>query len=95
MKKNKLSNITKLSSSLKFCRVAEGKADIYPRLSSISKWDIAAGDAIVRNTGGITLGINGSPDNYKTPSSKTGKFIVVSAKYNKKSNIDRLKLQSF
>lgn len=94
LKNNKLSNIKKLSSSLKFCSVAEGKADIYPRLDPISKWDIAAGDAIVRNTGGITLGINGKPINYKTPSSKTGKFIVFSAGYNKKSNIDKLNLQN-
>ena len=48
-------------SSLKFCRVAEGKADFYPRLGSISEWDIAAGHAIVRAAGGEVTELDGSP----------------------------------
>ncbi len=47
-------------SSLKFCRVAEGKADFYPRLGSISEWDIAAGHAIVRAAGGEVTELDGS-----------------------------------
>jgi len=39
-------------SSLKFCRVAEGAADIYPRLSPTCEWDIAAGHALVAAAGG-------------------------------------------
>lgn len=42
-------------SSLKFCKVAEGDADLYIRYSNIYEWDTAAGDAIVRNAGGSTL----------------------------------------
>lgn len=42
-----------IGSALKFCRVAEGAADIYPRLSAISEWDIAAGHAILEAAGGI------------------------------------------
>jgi 3'(2'), 5'-bisphosphate nucleotidase len=42
-------------SSVKFCRIAEGKADIYPRLGPVSEWDIAAGDAILSTAGGIVL----------------------------------------
>jgi 3'(2'), 5'-bisphosphate nucleotidase len=38
-------------SSLKFCWVAEGKADIYPRLGATMEWDVAAGDCIFRNSG--------------------------------------------
>ena len=38
-------------SSLKFCWVAEGKADIYPRLGPTMEWDVAAGDCIYRNSG--------------------------------------------
>jgi 3'(2'), 5'-bisphosphate nucleotidase len=38
-------------SSLKFCWVAEGKADIYPRLGPTMEWDVAAGDCIFRNSG--------------------------------------------
>ena len=41
-------------SSLKFCMVAEGKADIYPRLAPTMEWDTAAADAIVRKAGKMT-----------------------------------------
>lgn len=42
----------KLGSSLKLCRVAEGKADIYPRFGPTSEWDIAAGQAVLEGAGG-------------------------------------------
>lgn len=51
-------------SSLKFCRVAEGKADFYPRLGSICEWDIAAGHAIVRAAGGEVTKLDGSQLQY-------------------------------
>lgn len=50
-----------IGSALKFCRVAEGSADIYPRLSPISEWDIAAGHAIVEAAGGRVIGTQGQP----------------------------------
>ncbi len=84
IKKYKFNKIQKLSSSLKFCRIAEGKADIYPRFFPISKWDIAAGDAIVRGMGGITIDEKGKPFNYLTESSSTGKFYVASNNFYKK-----------
>jgi len=42
-------------SSLKFCRIAEGKADIYPRLGRTMEWDTAAGQAILEAAGGCVL----------------------------------------
>ncbi|WP_051335563.1 3'(2'),5'-bisphosphate nucleotidase CysQ [Methylocapsa acidiphila] len=42
-------------SSLKFCAVAEGEADIYPRFGQTMEWDTAAGDAVLRAAGGIVL----------------------------------------
>ncbi len=51
-------------SSLKFCRVAEGAVDIYPRLSGISEWDIAAGHAIVTAAGGVVTTPEGTPLHY-------------------------------
>ncbi|ACK50569.1 3'(2'),5'-bisphosphate nucleotidase [Methylocella silvestris BL2] len=42
-------------SSLKFCTVAEGDADVYPRFGQTMEWDTAAGDAILRAAGGIVL----------------------------------------
>lgn len=50
-----------IGSALKFCRVAEGAADIYPRLSAISEWDIAAGHAILEAAGGIVADSRGEP----------------------------------
>ncbi|MGE3145728.1 MAG: 3'(2'),5'-bisphosphate nucleotidase CysQ [Pseudorhodoplanes sp.] len=51
-------------SSLKFCRLAQGEADIYPRLAPINEWDIAAGHAILEAAGGIILTEDGSSPRY-------------------------------
>jgi 3'(2'), 5'-bisphosphate nucleotidase len=48
-------NLISKGSSLKLCLVAEGTADIYPRLSPTMEWDTSAGDAIVRETGKMTF----------------------------------------
>lgn len=50
-----------VGSSLKFCLLAEGKADLYPRFGRTMEWDTAAGDAILRAAGGITENLDGSP----------------------------------
>lgn len=51
-------------SSVKFCRIAEGKADVYPRLGRTSEWDIAAGDAVLSAAGGVVLTPDGEPVRY-------------------------------
>lgn len=51
-------------SSIKFCRIAEGRADIYPRLGRTSEWDIAAGDAVLSAAGGVVLTPDGEPVRY-------------------------------
>jgi 3'(2'), 5'-bisphosphate nucleotidase len=48
-------------SSLKFCQLAEGKADLYPRLALISEWDVAAGHAVLTAAGGAVTDPTGSP----------------------------------
>jgi len=53
-----------VGSSLKFCIVAEGEADIYPRLSPTSEWDTAAGHAVLLAAGGRVDGPDGRPLNY-------------------------------
>jgi 3'(2'), 5'-bisphosphate nucleotidase len=53
-----------IGSSLKFCIVAEGKADIYPRLSPTSEWDTAAGHAVLLAAGGLVDGPDGQPLGY-------------------------------
>jgi 3'(2'),5'-bisphosphate nucleotidase len=48
-------------SSLKFCCLAEGRADLYPRMGPTMQWDTAAGDAVLRAAGGRTLTLDGAP----------------------------------
>jgi 3'(2'), 5'-bisphosphate nucleotidase len=48
-------------SSLKFCRLAEGSADVYPRLAPTCEWDIAAGHAILTASGGVIAAPDGTP----------------------------------
>ncbi len=55
-----------LGSSLKFCMVAEGGADVYPRLSPTSEWDTAAAHAIVTAAGGKVCRLDGRPLEYNT-----------------------------
>ncbi|MDW3206981.1 MAG: 3'(2'),5'-bisphosphate nucleotidase CysQ [Alphaproteobacteria bacterium] len=51
-------------SSLKFCLVAEGKADVYPRLGRTMEWDVAAGHAVLAAAGGIVTLTDGTPFGY-------------------------------
>jgi 3'(2'), 5'-bisphosphate nucleotidase len=56
--------LTQLPGALKFCRVAEGLADAYPRSMPCSAWDIAAGQALVEAAGGVVLAEDGSALRY-------------------------------
>lgn len=53
--------IVSVGSSLKFCIIAAGKADLYPRFGRTMEWDTAAGDAVLRAAGGSTLTLDGAP----------------------------------
>ena len=53
-----------LGSSLKFCRIAEGALDVYPRFGPTSEWDTAAGQAILEGAGGAVLDPRGRPFRY-------------------------------
>jgi 3'(2'), 5'-bisphosphate nucleotidase len=59
-------------SSVKFCHIAEGKADLYPRLAPTSEWDIAAGCAILAAAGGVVTDPQGGPLRF----GGGGKFLV-------------------
>ena len=63
-----------VGSSLKFCWVAEGKADIYPRFGTTMEWDTAAGDCVYRQSG--RDGERFSTLRYNTPSLRNDHFIV-------------------
>jgi 3'(2'), 5'-bisphosphate nucleotidase len=53
-----------LGSSLKFCRLAEGSLDVYPRFGPTSEWDTAAGQCILEAAGGIVVDPKGRPLRY-------------------------------
>jgi 3'(2'),5'-bisphosphate nucleotidase len=55
---------TSIGSSLKFCLVAEGAADFYPRLGPTMEWDTAAADAVLRAAGGAVVTRDGPPLRY-------------------------------
>jgi 3'(2'), 5'-bisphosphate nucleotidase len=61
-------------SSLKFCWVAEGKADIYPRLGPTMEWDVAAGDCIFRNS--AEVGRRASSLVYNQPELRNPGFVI-------------------
>lgn len=63
-------------SSLKFCLVAEGKADVYPRFGRTMEWDTAAGDAILRAAGGSVTDLQGRPLAYGKPEFENPHFIA-------------------
>lgn len=56
-------------SSLKFCLVAEGAADVYPRLGPTSEWDTGAGHAVLAAAGGTVVAVDGQPLRYNAKES--------------------------
>ena len=53
-----------IGSSLKFCMIARGDADLYPRYGRTMQWDTAAGDAVLRAAGGMARTLDGAPLTY-------------------------------
>lgn len=64
---------THASSSIKFCRLAEGAADLYPRFGDVSEWDAAAGHAVLSAAGGGIMGLDGLPLRY---GDRAGGFLI-------------------
>ena len=62
-------------SSLKFCRLAEGAADVYPRYGRTMEWDTAAGQALVEAAGGSVTQVDGSPLRYGKPDWRNPDFV--------------------
>jgi len=53
-----------VGSSLKFCLLAEGRAQLYPRFTPTCEWDTAAGQAVLEGAGGVVLTLDGAPLGY-------------------------------
>jgi 3'(2'), 5'-bisphosphate nucleotidase len=65
-----------IGSSLKFCLVAAGEADLYPRVGTTMEWDTAAGHAVLAAAGGSVTGLEGEPFTYGKPGFRNGNFIA-------------------
>jgi len=68
-----------LGSSLKLCLVAEGAADIYPRLGPTSEWDTAAAQCVVEAAGGRVVDLAGAPLRYNKPDILNPWFLATGA----------------
>jgi 3'(2'), 5'-bisphosphate nucleotidase len=66
-----------LGSSLKFCLVAEGEADLYLRDVPTMEWDTAAAQCLVEAAGGLVLTLDGQPLHYGKPGLKNPALITV------------------
>lgn len=66
-----------MGSSLKFCLVAEGSADLYPRLGPTSLWDTAAAQCVVEQAGGAVVTVAGTALDYGDPATVLNPWFVV------------------
>ena len=67
-----------LGSSLKFCRLAEGGIDVYPRFGPTSEWDTAAAQAVLEGAGGAVLDLQGRPFRYNQRDTLlNGEFVAL------------------
>ncbi|SDI57890.1 3'(2'), 5'-bisphosphate nucleotidase [Pseudomonas flavescens] len=66
-----------VGSSLKFCQLAEGSADFYPRLAPTSQWDTAAAQGVLEGAGGVVLTLHGEPLRYEARESLLNPFFLA------------------
>lgn len=79
--KEKIVDITlqNVGSSLKFCLLAEGGADVYPRLAPTSEWDTAAAQAVLEAAGGLVEDLDSQPLLYNKPEGLLNPFFIALA----------------
>lgn len=70
--------LVQAGSSLKFCRIAEGSADLYPRFGPTCEWDVAAAHAVLEAAGGQVTCLDGLPLRYGKSSVVNPPFIATS-----------------
>ena len=68
-----------VGSSLKFCLLAAGEADLYPRLGPTMEWDTAAGHAVLSAAGGRVVGPDAQPLRYGKPQFRNSWFVASGA----------------
>lgn len=73
----RVASLTSAGSSLKLCLIAEGKADLYPRLGRTMEWDIAAGHAVLAAAGGHVDDLSGQPLRYGKAGFENPHFVAA------------------
>lgn len=76
---NEIDTTVAIGSSLKFCLLAAGEADFYPRFAPTMEWDTAAGDAVLRAAGGLVADPDGTAMRYGKADYRNGPFIASGA----------------
>ncbi|MGZ9115726.1 MAG: 3'(2'),5'-bisphosphate nucleotidase CysQ [Methylocystis sp.] len=78
LSRQRIARSAPVGSSIKFCLLANGEADVYPRFGPTMEWDTAAGDAVLRAAGGVTLDPDGVPLRYgkKADDFRNGPFVA-------------------
>ncbi|QYK00258.1 3'(2'),5'-bisphosphate nucleotidase CysQ [Shewanella psychrotolerans] len=75
-------SMTSIGSSLKFCLLAEGEAEIYPRLGLTSEWDTAAAQAVLESAGGLVINYEtGLPLDYNQKENILNPYFIATAKH--------------
>ena len=74
---HKIEQTRSIGSSLKFCLLADGKADVYPRFAPTMEWDTAAGDAVLRAAGGLVMTPDYKPYPYGKQDYRNDDFIAT------------------
>lgn len=69
--------VAQAGSSLKFCLVAEGSADVYPRMGPTMEWDTGAAQCVVEEAGALLLDLSGEPLGYNKPSLRNPSLVTV------------------
>jgi 3'(2'), 5'-bisphosphate nucleotidase len=75
----RIAELVAVGSSLKFCLLAAGEADLYPRLGPTMEWDTAAGHAVLAAAGGRVLGPDAQPLGYGKPQFRNSWFVASGA----------------
>jgi 3'(2'), 5'-bisphosphate nucleotidase len=70
--------VVPMGSSLKFIKIAEGRADLYPRIGPTKEWDTAAAHAVLEGAGGVVLDLNGKSLRYGKKNIENPHFLAMS-----------------
>lgn len=79
LKGHRMASLANMGSAIKFCRLAEGAADFYPRLGRTMEWDTAAPQAVLEAAGGTVRRMDGGPLGYGKPGWENPPFICTGA----------------